>query len=209
MKIVCFGASGGTGKSVVDRALAGHQVVAVARNLQTVTPRLGLVVVKGDVLDPRSVKNALTGADAVICTVGPKSNSKPGTLISEGVRNILDACRDQHVRRFVFESGIMVSEGKELSLIGSFAAWVFRVIYPDLYADKVRAEETIKMTKMEWVIVRPGALSHTPATGKYVAGPGARIFPPSALSHADCADALVRAATEPDWVNQIVNVGRA
>lgn len=210
MKIVCFGATGGTGKSVVERALAaGNQVVAVARSLQAVTPRLGLVGIKGDVLDLRSVKNAVAGADAVICTIGPKSNGKPGTLISGGVRNLLDACRDQHVRRFVFESGIMVSDGKELSLVGSFAAWMFRVIYPDLYNDKVRAEDMIKVTKMEWVIVRPGALSHEPATGKYVAGPGARIFPPSALPHADCADALVRAATEPQWVGQIVNVGRA
>lgn len=57
--------------------------------------------------------------------------------------------------------------------------------------------------------MRPPTLDHSPATGNYLAGPRARIFPPKALSHADCADCLVKAATEPAWVKQIVNVGRA
>jgi putative NADH-flavin reductase len=209
LKLVSFGATGGTGRHVVDRALAaGHQVVAMARKPEGVAPRPGLVVLKGDVLDLYAVKQAVAGADAVISTIGPAENGKPGTLISMGVNFMLQACKDEHVRRFVFESGMMVSDGKELSLIGSFAVAAFRMLYPKLYEEKVRAEQAIQLTKLEWVIVRPPALSQTPATGQYVVGPKARVSPASALSHADCAEVLVKAATENQWVNQIINVGR-
>lgn len=93
MKIVVFGATGGTGKNVVERALAdGHDVVAVARRPEAVAARDGLVVHKGDVLEQASVTAALKGADAVICAVGPSSNNKPGTLISSAVKNIVAGC---------------------------------------------------------------------------------------------------------------------
>jgi putative NADH-flavin reductase len=209
MKIVVFGATGGTGNNVVERALtAGHDVVAVARKPEAVTAREHLVVHKGDVLDAESVASALVGADAVICAIGPASNGKPGTLISEGTKNILAGCAKEHVRRLVFESGMIVSDGKELSVFGRFAIWAFRSLYPKLYADKVIAEAAIQAASgLEWVIVRPPALNHAKATGKYIAGPGARIFPGSALPHGDCAEVLVKAATEGEWKNQVINVG--
>ena len=37
--------------------------------------------------------------------------------------------------------------------------------------------------------------------------PGARIFPGSALSHSDCAEVLIKAASEPTWLKQFVNCG--
>ena len=72
MKIVVFGATGGTGERIVERALAeGHEVVAVARKPEAFTTRHSrLKVVKGDVLDPASVATAIVGADAVLSSVG-------------------------------------------------------------------------------------------------------------------------------------------
>ena len=92
MKIVVFGATGGTGKNVVERALAdGHDVTAVARRPETVPARPRLVVAKGDVLEPDSLASAVAGADAVICAIGPAKNSQPGTLISVGTKNLVAA----------------------------------------------------------------------------------------------------------------------
>jgi uncharacterized protein YbjT (DUF2867 family) len=77
-----------------------------------------------------------------------------------------------------------------------------------LKADKVAAEASITASPLDWVIVRPPTLKHTPATGDCVAAPRARISPARAISHAECAAALVAAATESQWVGQVVNVGR-
>lgn len=210
MKIVVFGATGGTGKNVVERALAaGHEVVAVARRPEAVPPRAGLTVHKGDVLDPASLAGVFTGAGAVVCAIGPTSNSNPGTLISTGAKNIAAGCQGAGVLRFVYESGMMVSDGSELGLAGRVALAIARVFYKKLHADKVVAEAAVTASPLDWVIVRPPMLDHSPATGKFLAGPRARISPAKAISHGDCATVLLRAATEPDWVKQIVNVGRA
>jgi putative NADH-flavin reductase len=210
MKVVVFGATGGTGKNVVEVALkAGHEVVAVARKPEAVTARERLHIHKGDVLDPASTAAALPGADAVICTIGPSANGNPGTLLSMGVKNIIDGCAKAGVRRLVFESGLICSDGSELGFLGRAGVRVFGMVYPKLKADKIIAEASLIGSNLDWVIVRPPALSHSPATGQYLAGPGARVMPAKALSHADCAEALLKAATEPTWVKQIVNVGRA
>ncbi len=210
MKIAVFGATGGTGKNVVELALAGgHQVVAVARRPEAIPPREGLVVKKGDVLDAESVAQAVAGVDAVISAIGPASNSKPGTLISVGTKHIVEACERQGVRRLVMESGMITSDGSELSLLGRGAIGIFGAIFPKLRSDKRVAEATIVQSKLDWVIVRPPTLTHERATGKYLVGPRLRILPAKGISHADCAEALIRAAGEPAWVRQFVNVGRA
>ena len=47
-----------------------------------------------------------------------------------------------------------------------------------------------------------------PAKGRYTAGPSARVAPLIPLSIDDCAECLLRAATdEPNWIGKIVNVG--
>jgi putative NADH-flavin reductase len=210
MKIVVFGATGSTGKNVVERALAGgHDVVAVARRPEAVAAQPRLTVQKGDVTDAESVAAAVAGADAVISAIGPAKNGDPGTLISTGVKNIVAGCSKHGVRRLVLESGMIVSDGTGLPLLGRWAVALFGTIFPKLKADKIVAEAAVTASSLDWVILRPPNLSHGAATGQYLAAPGAPIVPAKAITHSDCAEALLKAATEPTWVKQIVNVGRA
>lgn len=74
-------------------------------------------VVQGDVLHANAVLRAVQGQQAVICALGPRAGSAPGTIISGGSRNIVHAMEQAGVRRLVFESGIMVGEGRGLSAI--------------------------------------------------------------------------------------------
>lgn len=56
MRIVVFGATGSTGRHVVDQSLfAGHDVTAVVRRPDQVAPRPRLVARAGDVLDAASL----------------------------------------------------------------------------------------------------------------------------------------------------------
>jgi uncharacterized protein YbjT (DUF2867 family) len=209
MRITVFGATGGTGRQVVERALAlGHDVVAVARRPEAVTPASRLTVHAGDVLDPASVARAVDGSDAVIICIGPTKNFSPGTIVSEGLSNIIAGCRRAGVERIVFQSGILMSDGAELSTPNRLAIRVLRRIYAKACADKAIAERALRQSDLDWVIVRASGLRHAPATLKYSAGPGARISPLLALPYADCADCLVRATSEPTWARHIINVGR-
>ena len=118
MKLVVFGATGGTGRCILDVALAaGHDVLALARKPEAIPLRDNLSVEKGDVLDAGDVASAVQGADAVLSAFGPASNKHPGTLMSQGVANIVAGCTKHGVKRFVFESGLMCSDGSELGFI--------------------------------------------------------------------------------------------
>jgi uncharacterized protein YbjT (DUF2867 family) len=209
MRIVVAGATGSTGKKVLEQArAAGHDVVAFARHPQAIPAQDRVDVVAGDVLEPRSIIAAITGSDAVICTIGPPNNRRPGTLISTAVRNLVAACQTTGVNRFVFESGLMVSDGHELSPAGRLAIKMYGQVYHRLRADKHNAEATIIASPLDWVIIRPPTLKHTPATGDSIAGPSAPISPTKAISYADCAAALVKATAETAWIHHVINVGR-
>jgi putative NADH-flavin reductase len=210
MKLVVFGAGGRTGTRVVEQALAGgHDVVAAVRRPDAVPARDRLVIALCDVLDETAVAAVMRGGDAVICTIGPSSNRKPGTLISAGTRNLLAGCVAGGINRFVFESGIMVGDGRELSPPGRLGVRMAALFYRRLRADKVIAEAAITTSPLDWVIVRPPNLTSAPAIGDCIAAPNARISPSKAITHADCAAALLQAVTETQWTRQTINVGRS
>ena len=68
MKITVFGASGKTGRLLIEEALAsGHEVVAYARtkeSINTVHPKLKVVV--GQLSNKEKLKSAISGSDACI-----------------------------------------------------------------------------------------------------------------------------------------------
>ena len=74
MKLLVFGASGGTGRRLVQQALdQGHVVTAFARDPAKIQlTHANLRVVRGDILQPGSVDMAMTGQEAVMSTLGTR-----------------------------------------------------------------------------------------------------------------------------------------
>ncbi|CAN7793810.1 NAD(P)H-binding protein [Caballeronia sp. LjRoot34] len=209
MKIAVVGATGATGRRVVKHALAqGHFVTAVARSPERLSTADRLSLARGDVLSAGGLTGAFDGVEAVISCIGPEKNLSPGTLMSVGVANILTECKHANVRRFVMQSGIGLSDGRELSWPNRLVVRLSSRIFNAAIIDKAVAERMTQKTDMEWVIVRPVVLADKPAKGRYTAGQSARVAPLIPLSFDDCADCLLRAATdEPNWIGKIVNVG--
>jgi len=172
------------------------------------SPAERLSLVQGDVISPGGLTGALDGIEAVISCIGPEKNFSPGTLMSVGVASILAECKRANVRRFIMQSGIGLSDGHELSCSNRFVVRLSSRIFTAAITDKAAAERITQQMDMEWVIVRPVVLIDKPAKGRYTAGPSAPVAPLIPLSFDDCADCLLRAATdEPGWIGKIVNVG--
>jgi uncharacterized protein YbjT (DUF2867 family) len=211
MKLVVVGATGATGRLVVERALAlGNEVVAVSRRTpKDMRSSDRLTLRSGDVLAVESLVPIFTGADAVISCVGPANNLSPGTVMSVGIPNILAACRRAQVPRFVMQSGITLTDGTDLSTSDQWALRLIRLIFRQAIADKALAEEIVKTSGLDWVVVRPVGLKDLPTGNVYTAGVRARVALLRPLPFVDCADCLVRAATnESSWTGRIVNVGK-
>jgi len=212
MKVVIFGANGGTGQALLGHALKQkHDVVAAVRNPDKIAANVvkaGVRAVKADVLDRASVAAAIRGADAVLSAFGPADNKNPGTLMSEGVTNLVAACTETGVSRFVFESGLMVGDRDGLSLVSRIGVAVYGWLNSKLRADKELAEAAIRgSTIAHWVIVRPPALEHAPARGDFIHGERAAVNAAKKMAHADVATFMLRCATEDEFARTIQRVG--
>jgi putative NADH-flavin reductase len=167
MKLLIFGATGGTGRELVRQALEqGHLVTAFVRD----TSKYGigdnsLRIVKGDIIDYESVINAVKGQDIVISALGVNLMGK-NTILSSGTKNIINAMEEHDVRRFICVTSLGVGNSKgQLGWRYNFILKPF--ILRNIFADKERQEKFIKDSLLDWIIVRPAQLTNGPLTGKY------------------------------------------
>jgi putative NADH-flavin reductase len=129
MKLVIFGATGGTGRQLVEQALAeGHQVTAFARRpaaLQVRHDRLRIAA--GDVSDAARVESAIEGQDAVLSALGA---TKKQAICADGMANILAAMRRAGVRRVIVLSAFGASDSHDRSLYTRLLGYSFGSVWP-------------------------------------------------------------------------------
>ena len=218
--MVIFGPTGGTGRRLVERAIAeGHDVTAFLRNPSRITARherLSLVV--GDAFDPAAVRDAVAGNEAVISVLGsrqpsnplhPRRPGDPNGVASAGSENIIAAMKEHGLRRFVCQTAWGVGESRQNP--GFAGAFFMKVLVPPLlrdeYADKEAQERIVAESDLDWVIVRPMILTNGSWTNDYRADadlkPGRRPY----ISRADVADFLMRQLTDDTFVRKTPAIG--
>ena len=204
MNILVFGASGKTGKLVVEQALAaGHTVTAFVRDSSKLTlSHSNLKVIKGDVLDPASVEGAMAGIDAVISALGPNKASPPD-LLERATRHIITAMHKHGVKRIVAEGGAGARVPRDSSDFGGRAiGWLLStLVIPGQVKDKQKQLELLQNSRLEFVVVRAPVLTDGPKKGGYTVGyppmgPGAQI------SRADIAAAMLEQLTDSKFLGQ-------
>ena len=166
MHLLIVGATGGTGRELVAQAVErGHEVTAFVRKpsrLKVAHERLR--VVQGDVLDADSLRKAAAGQQAVLCALGHKRWLYPTRILSQGTANILSAMQHAGVRRLVCETSLGIGDSRgRMGLY--YTLFVIPFILPFYYWDKARQEAIVRASDLDWVIVRPGALSNGPRRG--------------------------------------------
>ena len=198
MNIVVFGANGQTGRLLTRRALdAGHTVVAVTRQpaaFPFADP--ALIVADADVHDADSVVDVVTGADAVLSTLGVPFTRGAVDTYSVGTAHIVGAMNGAGVRRLVLVSsaGAFPAPGRTGApfALRLFEPVITKTIGKTVYDDMRRMETIVRDSGLDWTIVRPSGLFDLPYVTDYLAG---EVDPVGAFtSRADLADYLVRLA---------------
>jgi uncharacterized protein YbjT (DUF2867 family) len=210
MRVLVLGASRGTGALAAKVALdRGHDVTAFARSPEQLvlsSPRLTLR--KGDFHSRESVDAAVKGHDAVLVTAsatGMAAFKKDPTYFSRGTDLTIEAMKAHGVRRLVVLSALGAGESRPLMPA------ILRVVMIDWllklpYEDHERQEQKVRASGLDWVIARPGRLTDGEALGRY-AVKSAPEKVGMAISRADVADFLVRAAEIDTWVGKAVQLG--
>jgi putative NADH-flavin reductase len=205
MRIVVFGASGGTGRELVRQGVAQrHEVTAFARNPQSVADLAGIRIAAGDARDAEAVEAAVQGQEAVLSALGSHS-LRDRTLLPESMAGILAAMRRHGVRRLIVlgAAGAWPGASSKVSVVGKLLVGLLRLTLLRRAFEAQRAmQELIHRSDVDWTIVQPPFLMNSPGRGVYrVDGDG---LPPRGMriARADVAAFMLAQLGGAKWVRQ-------
>jgi putative NADH-flavin reductase len=190
-----FGASGGTGRQIVEQALGrGHEVVAFVRDPATMADlaheRLGVVV--GDVLEPASVPPALRGSRAALFALSTRRGRESGRVYSDGIHNVIAGMDTYCVDRLICVSAAGVGEVHASGLSSLARRLSTSRVLRGAYEDMERMEVEVMLSQTTWTIVRPAGLTDGPLTGEYRVVEGRSVPQGRQLSRADLAAFMLK-----------------
>lgn len=203
MRILVIGATGATGRQIVEQGLAqGHHVTALVRNPDKFDMQHNsLQVMKGDVLDPASLLT-MQEQDAVISSLGSKKiGLEPVTLLSEGTKNLLQAMESRSVKRLICITGLGAGESKGHGGL-LYDKLILPLILGRIYDDKDRQEAVIRQSNLDWTIIRPAVLTNDPPKGNYRVLRDLTGFTAGKISRADVAAFVLKQLTDDRYLRQ-------
>jgi putative NADH-flavin reductase len=166
--ITVFGASGKSGRLVVQEALAaGHTVRAFVRSPDKLALRHErLTIIQGDATDARAVADAIRGADAVISALGP-TRGAPKDAMQRAAAHIVAGMRQHRVRRLVAITGAGVRDARDRpKLVDHVFRTLLQLVSADVLRDSEAAAAAIRASDLDWTIVRVPRLVDGPASGR-------------------------------------------
>lgn len=170
--LALFGATGGTGRQLLQQALdAGWRVRALVRDpgrLELEHP--ALVTVVGDVLDPEAAREVLTGADFVASCLGAPPSSRT-QLREHGTRVVVEVMEELGLERLVSLSSHGV--GDSYPELPWFMRWLVLPLYlRGVFEDHAAQEAVVRESSLAWTLVRPPHLTDGPNTSGTAHGVG-------------------------------------
>lgn len=202
-----IGASGILGSRIADKLLQdGKPVRAVSRHPDKLTSleSKGAQIVRGDLCDPSWMESALQGIQSVFLAahglVPPSRTNNMDTVDDAGIRHLIDAAKRAGTGRVIFTSSYFAKPDSP--------ARFGRIKY--------KIEEYIKISGLEYTIVRPGAFIETHAliliaeplrAAKPVRFLGKSDVPMTWISADDVADYMVKTSEDPEFRNTIKVIG--
>jgi putative NADH-flavin reductase len=199
MRLFVLGATGRTGKEIIDLARTrGHEVTAFVRSPQKLQPTASLTIVRGDPLRQEAIGEALPGHDAVLSAIGPPPREafRANTLVTDCARATVNAMTSSGVARLVIVSAAVLFPEK--GLFFAFFRWLLRHHARDLRG----MEEIVRASSLAWTIARPPRLKQSPDAG-YRALRDALPEGSRSMSYRSVAAFMVDAIEHRSHVNEI------
>lgn len=205
MNLAVFGATGGTGRQVVEQALlAGHTVRVLVRSPDRARLPDAVRLVVGSVLEAKAVGQTIECADAVLSCLGTKLTAtftRRNRIVAPGMAHIVEAMRLRSVRRLVAVSTYGAGNSwPRLSLATRLMMGGF--LWGEL-ADKNEMEAVIQASRLDWTIVRPVALKDGPTTGRWMADPPDQLGFGDWIPRGDVAAFLLATLDDPGSIGRV------
>ncbi|XP_011860302.1 PREDICTED: flavin reductase (NADPH) isoform X2 [Vollenhovia emeryi] len=195
-RVVIFGGTGNTGlcslRTAVENSL---EVRAFVRDEAKIPEDLKSKVesVVGDVTDAKQVADAVAGRDLVVVVLGTREDLGPTTVLSQGMKNIIDAMKAHNVE--------LVSVCLSTFLFLKLEA--VPAMFRDVTEDHQRMFDMIKSSGLKWVAILPPHIAETPKskyTVTFDSSPG------RAISKHNLGAFLVECLENPNYHQKVCGI---
>lgn len=228
MKILVMGASGATGKHLVEQLLSsGQEVKAIVRSPEKLPQSWKenklLTIVKASISDmtAEEMKSHLADCDAVASCLGHNISfkglfGKPRRLVTDAVKLACKSVKQNDTKKPV-KFVLMNTTGnrnrdlnEKVSFIHKVVVGLLRILLPphsdnEHAADYLRTEIGQKDSHIEWVAVRPDGLVDNDKVSKYDLHPSPirdAIFDAGKTSRINVANFMANLITEQELWNE-------
>jgi uncharacterized protein YbjT (DUF2867 family) len=202
-KILVLGATGATGRLIVNQAVArGYDVTVLVRSAEKARDITGAKLIVGDARDEAALREALKGRDAVVSALGtPVSPFREVTLLSTATRALVSAMKAEQVSRLVCITGMGAGDSAGH---GGFIAdnVIFPLLLKKVYADKNRQEAIVSDSGLDWVLVRPSILNNKPGRGSVRALTDLSGFHGGSIAREDVATFVLDQVRADTWLHR-------
>ena len=153
--VLVIGANGRSGVEIVRQLQArGVTVIGAVRSLERARNVLGeqIQLVQLDVTDIAQIRAASAGVDAVVSAIGSnagKNKRGPETIDYQGIANLATVAAERNWKKLVVLSSMGVTREDHFlnRIANNVLIW------------KMKGEEAVRATAVDYTIVRPGGLT--------------------------------------------------
>ena len=168
-RILLLGATGRTGRLVLDYALAqGLEVTALVRRPAAITVQSDdLSLIEGSPLNVDDMRKALAGCDAVVSALNNNRTSdnpwakrlSPSLFMTHSIRTCLAVMKEQGMRRIVVLSSVGVNDS--FGDAAFFMRWLIRnTNLQYTFQDHDAQESELRRSGIDWTAVRAALLNN-------------------------------------------------
>jgi putative NADH-flavin reductase len=153
VKLFVIGATGRTGREIVQQALArNHHVTAFVRSPESIRLKNErLIVLKGNAMDENELFRAMQNHDAVVSTLGPREVFKLSSILHDSALATAGAMNRAGVKRLVVLSAAAHFPG----ILNRIASFIMR----NHMRDSLAMEAIVQASGLDWTIARPPRLT--------------------------------------------------
>lgn len=202
MKVLVIGATGPTGRLVLERAQrAGDSVTALVRRPEALADLSSqITVLEGDPTAPADLATAMIGQDVVISTLGRGRSMGPTDLFSRAAAALVSAAEQTGTTRVVWLSSFGAGDTYPSST--PVQKIMYSTFLRAVYADKTASERLLRASDLDLTLVYPTTLTHKPGKGTYRSGEHVPMKGAPTISREDVAHFLHSAAAGPEWIRR-------
>jgi putative NADH-flavin reductase len=210
MNIAIFGASGATGRLLMQRSLtAGYSVTVLVRDPDRL--QVGDVrIVQGSAFNLAAVHETIEGADVVFSALGAHSPLRNENVLPRAVPLIVEAMKQARVRRII----VLGSAGALPDSLSKQPAWrrwiVQKIVYNTFLkwpvSEQISQYATLSHSDLDWTMVMPPMLTNGAARGYFRVDGEALPRNGSRISRSDVADFMMQQIEDPQWIGRGVYI---